>query len=229
MEKRSMKKRIFLSLALAIIVCQTVHTQTASTPSVEISQSVHNVPFCSSGNTIQLQIANASASHATHIVVEVQNVPGWIQMIPHEQTISVLKAGAEVEVMFTFSVGRMAPVNKEETLSFTVHAEGSDEQWVKQIRIVVDAPRQYALSQNYPNPFNPTTSINYQLPIGNSQLTVLKVYDVLGQEVVTLVNEVNPPGGYVVQWDASNVPSGLYFYRLMAGSFSETRKMVLVK
>jgi hypothetical protein len=222
-----MKKGIILSLALAIIFCQTVHAQSISTQSVEIGQPVHNVPFGSGGNTIRLQIANASASHATHIVVEAQNVPEWIQMIPPEQTIPVLKAGAEVEVMFTFSVGRMAPVNKKETLSFTVHAEGSDEQWVKQIRIVVDAPRQYALSQNYPNPFNPTTEISFQIP--EAVQTSLKIYDVLGRDVATLVDDVKQPGEYTVQWDALNVPSGLYFCRLRAGSFSETKKMLLVK
>ena len=81
--------------------------------------------------------------------------------------------------------------------------------------------------QNYPNPFNPVT--NFQFSIVNRQLAILKVYDVLGREVATLVNEVKQPGTYTVQWNASGVASGLYIYRLMSGGFVETRRMLLIK
>jgi hypothetical protein len=83
------------------------------------------------------------------------------------------------------------------------------------------------LYQNYPNPFNPITTINYQLPI-QSHLT-LKVYNLLGQEVATLANEEKSPGTYTLQWDASGVPSGVYFYRVQAGKFSAVQKMLLVR
>jgi len=85
----------------------------------------------------------------------------------------------------------------------------------------------FVLEQNYPDPFNPTTVIRYQLPV-TSHVT-LKVYNVLGQEVATLVNEEMKPGSYEVTWDASGVASGIYFYRLQAGSFAETRKLVLLR
>jgi hypothetical protein len=88
-------------------------------------------------------------------------------------------------------------------------------------------PTQYALSQNYPNPFNPTTKI--QFTIVDRQLTIVKVYDVLGRDVKTLVNEVKPPGSYTVQFDGSGLSSGLYFYRLQAGDFVQTKKMLVVK
>jgi photosystem II stability/assembly factor-like uncharacterized protein len=88
-------------------------------------------------------------------------------------------------------------------------------------------PIRYQLAQNYPNPFNPTTY--FQFSIVNCQLTVLKVYDVLGREVTTLVNEVKQPGNYAVSWDASAMPSGIYFYRLTAGNFIETKKLILMK
>jgi hypothetical protein len=83
------------------------------------------------------------------------------------------------------------------------------------------------LYQNYPNPFNPVT--NFKFSIANCQLTILKVYDVLGREVATLVDEVKQPGTYEVQWDASDVASGMYYFRLQAGSFVETRKLVLLR
>jgi hypothetical protein len=91
----------------------------------------------------------------------------------------------------------------------------------------VGLPVEYGLAQNYPNPFNPATSIAYS--VAGYVHTTLKVYNVLGQELVTLVHEVQEPGQYSVTWDASDVASGVYFYRLDAGDYSATRRMVLMK
>ncbi len=88
-------------------------------------------------------------------------------------------------------------------------------------------PTEYSISQNYPNPFNPSTLINYQLPI--SSYVTLKVYDMLGKEVATLVNGEKKVGVYEVNFDGSQLSGGIYFYRLTAGKFSEIKKMVLVK
>lgn len=96
-------------------------------------------------------------------------------------------------------------------------------------------PNQFALEQNYPNPFNPTTKIKYTIPsVGTSlmkflQFVQLKVYDVIGNEVATLVNEEKPAGSYEVTFDASQLSSGIYFYTLKAGSFTETKKMAMMK
>jgi hypothetical protein len=88
-------------------------------------------------------------------------------------------------------------------------------------------PTEYRLFQNYPNPFNPTTTIRYNLPA--SGFVSLKVYDVLGREVSSLVNERQTAGSYESRFNAANLPSGMYFYRLQSGTFTETRKMLLVK
>jgi hypothetical protein len=85
----------------------------------------------------------------------------------------------------------------------------------------------FDLFQNYPNPFNPSTVISYQLPV--SREVTLKVFDVLGNEVATLVNEEKPAGTYELTWYAANLPSGVYFYQLRAGSFVQTKKMLLLK
>lgn len=85
----------------------------------------------------------------------------------------------------------------------------------------------FELEQNYPNPFNPSTVISYQLPV-SSEVT-LKVFDVLGNEIATLVDQYKSAGRYEVEFDASKLPSGIYFYQLKAGQFSETKKMVLLK
>jgi hypothetical protein len=85
----------------------------------------------------------------------------------------------------------------------------------------------FILGQNYPNPFNPSTSIEYVVP-GNEFIS-LKVYDVLGNEIATLVNEEKSSGSYQVKFDATGIPSGVYFYKLNAGEFSQTKKMILMK
>jgi hypothetical protein len=88
-------------------------------------------------------------------------------------------------------------------------------------------PRSFQLSQNYPNPFNPVTSINYSIP--QPAKVELKVYDLLGQEVKTLVNEIKSPGEYTVKFDAGSLASGIYFYRIEAADFISTKKMILMK
>ena len=101
-------------------------------------------------------------------------------------------------------------------------------------------PEKFALSQNYPNPFNPSTTIKYTIPTlpasprlakGRTEVgfVTLKVYDILGREVVTLVNEKKSPGYYSVVFNTQNLPSGIYFYRLQTGEFTQTRKMILLK
>ena len=88
-------------------------------------------------------------------------------------------------------------------------------------------PERFSLDQNYPNPFNPLTVIRYQLPV-QSRVT-LKIYDVLGQEVATLVNEIQDAGFKSVKWNAGSMASGMYMYRIVAGTYSEVRKMMIIK
>lgn len=97
----------------------------------------------------------------------------------------------------------------------------------KEVEVSVNASLEFSLEQNYPNPFNPVTIINYQLPINN--FVSLKVYDTLGEEVTILVNEKKPAGSYEVKFDGSNLPSGVYIYRLTAGNYSASKKLILLK
>jgi hypothetical protein len=88
-------------------------------------------------------------------------------------------------------------------------------------------PLEYKLYSNYPNPFNPSTTIRYSIP--EASFTSIKIYDVIGNEVSSLVNENKPAGFYEVKFNASNLSSGIYFYTIQAGSFKETKKMILLK
>jgi hypothetical protein len=96
--------------------------------------------------------------------------------------------------------------------------------------ISTEIPQTFALFQNYPNPFNPTTKIKFDIPLRNGRdRSLLKIYDVLGREIETLINEELNPGTYEIEWNAANYPSGVYFYSLTAGNFTQTKKMVIIK
>ena len=88
-------------------------------------------------------------------------------------------------------------------------------------------PAEFSLSQNYPNPFNPTT--NFEFQIANHGFVSLKIFDLLGREIITLVNEEKPTGVYKIRWNAGNLSSGVYIYQLKTGSFNEVKKLLLLK
>ncbi|WP_337871658.1 T9SS type A sorting domain-containing protein [Ignavibacterium sp.] len=88
-------------------------------------------------------------------------------------------------------------------------------------------PLKYDLHQNYPNPFNPITTITYDIiKLQNVEVTI---YDILGREIKSLVNDQQQPGSYTIKWDASNVSSGVYFYQLKTKDYINTKKMILLK
>ncbi len=91
----------------------------------------------------------------------------------------------------------------------------------------IDLPTEYSLYSNYPNPFNPTTTIKFDLP--NDGLVQMKVYDILGNEVATIVNENRVAGRYEVSFNASSLASGVYIYKIQAGDFISSKKMILLK
>ena len=88
-------------------------------------------------------------------------------------------------------------------------------------------PVKFTLGQNFPNPFNPSTLINFSIPKQN--FVTLKIYDLLGRELKTLVNEMKSPGEYNIEFNASDLPSGIYFYKLASGNYSDVKRMTLIK
>jgi hypothetical protein len=88
-------------------------------------------------------------------------------------------------------------------------------------------PQAFSLSPNYPNPFNSSTTLRYSLPVQSS--ATIDIYDILGRKIQTLAEGIKPAGNYQIVWEARDIPSGAYFYRLTTGEFSQTRKMILVK
>jgi len=128
------------------------------------------------------------------------------------------------------------------TLGTSANPDLNDPVWVEANILIVNVddendnnsiPASFSLSQNYPNPFNPTTKIKFTIPSVETSrrdvFTTLKVYDILGNEVATLVNEEKPAGSYEIDFDGTKISSGVYIYRLKAGLFTDAKKMILLK
>jgi hypothetical protein len=153
-------------------------------------------------------------------------VPQWLQRYNGTgnyydggNSIAVDNSGY-VYVTGTSATGPPLPYYRYATIKYSPTAVGIQP-------ISNEIPGKFNLSQNYPNPFNPKTIINFQLSMFS--YVSLKIYDVLGREIVTLVNETLKPGTYEAEFSGENYPSGIYYYKLISGDYSETKKMILIK
>ena len=164
----------------------------------------------------------------------------WQKIVVDGQNISVT-AWADGEPMPDTATYSYEPLTTTEAPSFILEGVTDDdsssvqidELWYNEtptgLGISDEAPiaSRYELGQNYPNPFNPTTHIRFNIPeTANAKLTV---FNVMGEEVATLVNGVMQAGGHTVSWNAASMPTGVYFYQLESGNFSQTKKLLLVK
>ena len=122
-----------------------------------------------------------------------------------------LQIDSQDNIWIGYTNGYIASYDQNEVTSFAIEPE----------------PLKFSLKQNYPNPFNLSTTISYS--IQKKERVVLKVYDILGNEVATLVNDEKPAGNYQIQFNATSLASGIYFYKIQAGSFIQTKKMILLK
>ncbi|MBK7230427.1 MAG: T9SS type A sorting domain-containing protein [Ignavibacteriales bacterium] len=167
------------------------------------------------------------------------NHTGWINTLSSDQRILVntgpfnLEENKPIDIVVCYLVGRGYDVLNSISVLKNISAEAIQiytSNFTDIPTVVEDQSeivKEFKLSQNYPNPFNPSTKINWQSPVSGHQ--TLKIYDVLGNEVVTLVNEYRNAGSYETDFNASSLSSGIYFYRLSLGSFIQTKKMLLIK
>ena len=190
----------------------------------------YHVPFSSSGNTIELAVANTDEASLEGLRVAVATSPAWLTVEPQMWTTTAAKAGEEALAAFTFDVAEDAPVGDAGALRFEIRAEGVLV-GEKVLRLQVEAPSEVALRGNYPNPFNPQTTIGFTLPSASDVRLV--VYDALGREVARLVEGELGAGLHEARFDGGSLASGLYLYRLVAsgeGSRAvKTGRMTLVK
>lgn len=189
------------------------------------------IPFASTGNTIELAVENTATLRSSDITVELKNRPSWARFSSEKEAIAELSGQTESKVLFSFSVDKSAPIGKGEILRFVV-SSANGQTWTKEIAVSVGPPDKFELYQNFPNPFNPSTTIAYQLTTDSR--VRLKIYNMLGQEVITLLDGERPAGFHQEVWNASSVASGTYIYRLVAVDASgkevvEKKVMTLLK
>jgi hypothetical protein len=158
---------------------------------------------------------------------------GYLSLNDYKSTYILnftIDAGGNVNILNVIKIPVLsyAPIEVYKDAIYTI-IRGTIYRINKVTPVVFDKeiPTKFALYQNYPNPFNPTTTISYDLPARSR--VKLSIYNILGQEVATLVNSEQEPGRYSVKFDASGLPSGIYFYTLQTPYFTKTNKMVLVK
>ena len=199
--------------------------------SIIIAQNTYNVQPGVKNNQIVLQLSNVSSTEAANnLEVKLVRNPNNIKFNQTEKLIENITQGEETEGVFTFDVDYNIGTTEADTIEFFI-TDNKSVYLTKQFILQYSLPTEYKLEQNYPNPFNPTTKIRFSIPNVGSWLaqTVLKIYDILGNEVTTLVNEQKEPGYYEVDFNASQFASGVYIYRLQSGSYVSTKKMLMLK
>jgi len=186
-------------------------------------------------NTIAISIVNNWNNDLADVTVLVgrDKLPSWLSFQSTPQAVDV-RSGAKGHEKLYMNFGVIgAPFGAETLVPFTlVDASGNTWNYTASVRVSAGTPLQYALHANYPNPFNPSTTICYSLI--DAQHTKLTVFNAIGQTIRTLVNEPQTAGIHTVQWDSRNslgeqVSSGVYFYRLEAGTYVKTKRMMLIE
>lgn len=191
------------------------------------AQTIYEVVPGTKANEIKLTVVNTSETNSVrNVSIALTKSSASLDFNKEIEKIKMIEAKAESKVKFEFDVNRNAPVNKKDTIDFTITYQ-SGNAILKSLIINYMPPEEFRLEQNFPNPFNPITTIQYQIP-SDSKVT-LKVYDVLGAEVMILVNEEQEAGYKEVKFNAGNLASGMYIYRLVTDNYSSTKKLMLLK
>ncbi|MCI0473390.1 MAG: T9SS type A sorting domain-containing protein, partial [Ignavibacteria bacterium] len=192
----------------------TAYSGTYTVPGTGWQEITLTTPFYWNGtNSLLVEICFNNSSYTSNSTVN--GTPNSLNQLKHQH--SDLSSGDGCTQITTPSSSYTARPNVKLTISPST-AIGNENNGI---------PTVFSLSQNYPNPFNPVTKINFAIP--KQSQVLIKVYDILGREVVTLVNDVKSPGYYSVDFDGSNFASGVYFYRIEAGTFTDVKRFMLIK
>ena len=190
------------------------------------AQSIYEVVPGTTGNEVALGIVNESQTTGVeNVTVALANSPKGIETKNNLFKIEILKAGEEKQALFSFNVKRTPGVQKD-TLKFLI-TDSKGGRWKKEIILAYSLPKEFKLEQNYPNPFNPSTTIEFAIP--KSGRYNLSVYNILGQLVKLISGDEYEAGYYKVNFDASLLASGMYFYVLTGNSINISKKMILMK
>ena len=190
------------------------------------AQNFYKIPVGLTDNSISIKITNPTNEIMLNVKVNLISSPEWIKLNNKTVVIENLESGLSEKALFTFTTEGSANSDEEGTITFNISTT-TGQSWQKIIKVQPVLPDKFELLQNYPNPFNPATSIKFSLPKDN--FVTLKVFNILGEIVKLLVNEEQKAGIHNVEFDASNLSSGVYFYKLEAGNFTSIKKMMFIK
>ncbi len=200
--------------------------------SIIAAQNSYSIQPGVKNNQIVLELTNISSTEsANNLEVKLTRYSRNLTFNQTEKMIENIIQGEETEATFTFNVDYNIGNVEADTIEFAI-TDNKSVYLTKQFILQYSLPTEYKLEQNYPNPFNPTTKIRFSIPNVGTGLaqTELKVFDILGNEVATLVNEQKEPGYYEVEFHASQIASGVYIYRLETTyGYSEVKKMLFLK
>lgn len=187
---------------------------------------VYTLPYQMEENRLTLILANTTSLMLSDISVSAADIPEGISISPSHFDIPSIQEGSYRETEFTVRLLENAPTAGTMEVLFEV-SDGRGNIWEKVIRLQTDSPSEVNLIQNFPNPFNPSTIIRFELPDAND--VRLDVYDMLGRRVAQLINDRMTAGRHEITFDASNLASGVYMYRLITDNQVINRQMVLIK
>jgi len=205
-------------------------------PVIETSADTLRFGAVTIGDSLELglwvkNVGGGDVLHVTNILFNPVPISPMYSASPIDFSVG---QGDSVEVHVNFHPaaeqaynGALGMMNNTAVSPYLVRVEGSGTTQSVHHPEPGTLPGEFSLTQNYPNPFNPSTEISFGLPVSSN--VTLTIYNVLGQEVATIANQQFDAGYHTVVWDAGNMPSGIYFYRLSAGSFTDLKKMVLMK
>jgi hypothetical protein len=195
--------------------------------SIMAAQNSYSIQPGIKNNQIVLELSNISSTEsATDLEVKLIKNSNHLTFNQTEKIIENITQGEETEATFDFDVNYNIGNIEADTIEFAI-TDNKSVYITKQFILKYSLPTEYKLEQNFPNPFNPETRIRYQ--VSSIAPVTLKIYDILGDEVTTLVNEQKEPGYYEVDFNAASFASGVYIYRLQAGKYISTKKMLVLK
>jgi hypothetical protein len=209
---------------IIVLACLLIATITAA-------QGIYKVTPGAKDNQIDLTVANTSPETALRdIKIDIIQKPVTCTFANESKTIKRINNNDSTLATFTFDIARVVDVTKTDTIKFVIK-DNSGSSWEKQILIGYEMPQEFRLEQNYPNPFNPTTTIEFTIPgnVETLQEASLRIYNILGQEVATLINKPLSPGYYKIEWNAGSYASGMYIYRLNGKDVNIVKKMMVLK
>ena len=215
--------RLLTTIYVLIIVACTV---SAEQPVINLHKGI---------NTVTLSVVNTWDKNLSDISFQAEkdDLPEWLSVKNQTRTLNVRSGEKSAEGFLLLCEVTDAPVSAEAILPFSfVDTQGNRWTFTATVRVGTDIPLDYSLYENYPNPFNPLTTISYSLK--EARHTRLDIFNMLGQRLRTLVNKEQAAGFHTVQWNGRNshgeqVSSGVYFYRLQSGDFSQVKRMTLLE